>query len=169
MSMLLADWRKTSNPKAIPTIPVAKSDRRKKKRTMWGAVMGLVVMLWFSLMYVVEFLMRLCWICDRKTVISGGDGVELWQRKLATAQFRLEDMKIVKQVVANALRSMAHKPTDPERVTTVEKGLVMVQEAVYAVVTENLSQIRQEVAGLCGKLGKVQTQMGDVQAALRRM
>ncbi|EXC17312.1 O-acyltransferase WSD1 [Morus notabilis] len=79
MSMLLADCRKANDLKAIPTIPVAKSDQRKKKRTMWGAV-----------------------ICDRKTVISGGDGVELWPRKLTTARFCLEDMNIVKRVVANA-------------------------------------------------------------------
>ncbi|EXC09690.1 tRNA (cytosine(34)-C(5))-methyltransferase [Morus notabilis] len=42
-------------------------------------------------------------------------------------------------------------------------------EAVHAVVTENLLQIREEVAGLRGELGEVWTQMEDVQAALRRM
>ncbi|EXC17313.1 O-acyltransferase WSD1 [Morus notabilis] len=73
------DCRKASDPKAIPTIHVAKSDQRKKKRTMWGAIVGLVA-----------------------TVISGGDGVELWPRKLTTARFCLEDMNIVKRVVANA-------------------------------------------------------------------
>ena len=61
---------------------------------------------------------------------------------------------------------MAPKPADPERVTTVEKGLAVVQEAVHSVVTENLLQIREEVAGLRGELGEVRTQMEDVQAAL---
>jgi len=57
---------------------------------------------------------------------------------------------------------MAPKPADPERVTTVEKGLVVVQEATS----------RRSVKtwlGLRGELGKVRTQLEDVQAALWRM
>lgn len=38
---------------------------------------------------------------DRKTAISGGDGVELWPRKLATAKFLIEDMKNVKRAVSS--------------------------------------------------------------------
>ncbi|KAL3722941.1 hypothetical protein ACJRO7_035177 [Eucalyptus globulus] len=34
--------------------------------------------------------------------MSGGAGVELWPRKLATARFLLEDMKVVKSAIANA-------------------------------------------------------------------
>ena len=104
MSILLSDCRKASDPNAVPTVGgTARSDLSKKKRTMWGAVVGLVGVLWFSLVFVVEFLMRLCWVCDQNTVISGGIGVEHWPRKLATARFRLEDMKIVKRAVASAV------------------------------------------------------------------
>ena len=59
-------------------------------------------------------------------------------------------------------RSMAPKPADPERVTTVEKRLAVVQEATS----------RRSVKtwlGLRGELGKVRTQLEDVQAALWRM
>lgn len=104
MSILLSDCRKASDPNAVPTVgSAARSDLSKKKRTMWGAVLWLVGVLWFSLVFVVEFLMRLCWVCDQNTVISGGIGVEHWPRKLATARFRLEDMKIVKRAVAGAV------------------------------------------------------------------
>ncbi|KAJ6287879.1 hypothetical protein OIU77_001157 [Salix suchowensis] len=59
-------------------------------------------MVWFSLAFCLEFVLRILWVCDKKTVISGGDGVELWPRKLATAKFLIEDMKTVKRAVANA-------------------------------------------------------------------
>lgn len=36
---------------------------------------------------------------DEVTSISGGDGVELWPRKAATASFSLEDMKVVKNAI----------------------------------------------------------------------
>ncbi|KAK9163400.1 hypothetical protein Syun_004302 [Stephania yunnanensis] len=39
---------------------------------------------------------------DVKTCISGGDGVELLPRKLATAKFKLDDLKFVKNAVSNA-------------------------------------------------------------------
>ncbi|KAE9447151.1 hypothetical protein C3L33_20924, partial [Rhododendron williamsianum] len=42
------------------------------------------------------------WVKDKRTAISGGAGVELWPRKLATAKFRLDDMKAVKKVVVDA-------------------------------------------------------------------
>ncbi len=48
-------------------------------------------------------MLRVLWIRDRETVISGGAGVELWPRKLATARFLIEDMKIVKKAVPNAV------------------------------------------------------------------
>ncbi|KAK7848507.1 o-acyltransferase wsd1, partial [Quercus suber] len=65
---------------------------------LWGFVkMGLL-----SLVFVVEFVLRALWVRDRETVISGGEGVELWPRKLATARFSIQDMKVVKKAVPNA-------------------------------------------------------------------
>ena len=57
---------------------------------------------------------------------------------------------------------MAPKPADPERVTTVEKGLAVVQEAT------SRRSVKTWV-GLRGELGKVRTQLEDVQATLWRM
>ena len=42
-------------------------------------------------------------MADRKTVLSGGDGIELWPRKLVTARFSLDDMKIVKKALRDAV------------------------------------------------------------------
>ncbi|XP_058778560.1 wax ester synthase/diacylglycerol acyltransferase 11-like [Vicia villosa] len=95
MSMLLASCRKRDDPDAFPTlsIPTVKS-----RRSLWN----LVTALYFSFIYVIQFIFRCLWIRDRKTAISGGDGVELWPRKIATARFSLEDMKTVKSAVPNA-------------------------------------------------------------------
>ncbi|KAF2290075.1 hypothetical protein GH714_001769 [Hevea brasiliensis] len=64
--------------------------------------MGVLKMVLFSLVFCLEFILRCLWVRDRKTVISGGDGMELWPRKVATARFLIEDMKVVKKAVANA-------------------------------------------------------------------
>ncbi|XP_028945343.1 wax ester synthase/diacylglycerol acyltransferase 4-like isoform X5 [Malus domestica] len=79
--------------------------RRKRvngEKGWWGLLIGYVGTLWFSLVFLVEHAMRSLWLCDQKTAISGGEGVELWPRKLATARFRLQDMKLVKKAVPNA-------------------------------------------------------------------
>ncbi|XP_028945341.1 wax ester synthase/diacylglycerol acyltransferase 5-like isoform X3 [Malus domestica] len=80
--------------------------RRKRvngEKGWWGLLIGYVGTLWFSLVFLVEHAMRSLWLCDQKTAISGGEGVELWPRKLATARFRLQDMKLVKKAVPNAV------------------------------------------------------------------
>ncbi|MFX9847887.1 hypothetical protein ABTP16_18730, partial [Acinetobacter baumannii] len=78
---------------------VGKSSEEPRRR--WGVSTILKVIL-YTIVYVLEFALRGLWKRDRRTVLSGGDGVELWPRRLATARFRLEDMKIVKGAVADA-------------------------------------------------------------------
>lgn len=105
MSMLLAGCRKADDAEALPTVGVAENRRESDgTRRNWRGVLGrFLKMILFSLVYVVEFVLRALWVCDRKTAISGGAGVELWPRKLATARFWLEDMKTVKKAVAGAV------------------------------------------------------------------
>ncbi|TQD81819.1 hypothetical protein C1H46_032630 [Malus baccata] len=93
----------------IPTLASAGGKRSKRlvgftggKRS-WVWLLEFVEMLWFNMVFVVEFLMRCLWLSDQKTEISGGNGVELWPRKLATARFCLHDMKLVKKTVPNAV------------------------------------------------------------------
>ncbi|KAG2704539.1 hypothetical protein I3843_05G007900 [Carya illinoinensis] len=112
MSMLLACCRREDDPDAVPKIGSVGNRRNGmagKRRGWWEWVYyywrvlwSFLEMAWFSLIFVVEFILRSLWVCDRKTVIAGGAGVELWPRKLATARFRLEDMKLVKKAVPNA-------------------------------------------------------------------
>jgi hypothetical protein len=56
---------------------------------LWGFLM----MACFTLVFVVEFVLRSLWLRDRETAISGGAGVELWPRMLATTSFWFKDMK----------------------------------------------------------------------------
>ncbi|KAF7810987.1 O-acyltransferase WSD1-like [Senna tora] len=103
MAMLLASCRKVEDPEATPTLF---SLNRKKSRggnwKDWRKLWGLVVTVWFCVVFAIEFAVRCLWVRDRRTAISGGAGVEQWPRKIATARFRLEDMKAVKMAVAGA-------------------------------------------------------------------
>lgn len=103
MSMFLASCRRADDEEKMPTLASGKSKRGNQRKGFWVLLSGFVAMVWFSLLFVLQFLMRCLWVCDRKTEISGGDGVELWPRKLATAKFRLQDMKLVKKAVPNAV------------------------------------------------------------------
>ncbi|KAG8650824.1 wax ester synthase/diacylglycerol acyltransferase 11 [Manihot esculenta] len=102
MSMLLASCRKAEDPMAVPTLMTGGRRDWREGKDWRGILMGVLKMVLFSLVFCVDFVLRCLWVRDRKTVISGGDGVELWPRKVATAKFLIEDMKMVKKVVANA-------------------------------------------------------------------
>ncbi|KAK2371712.1 hypothetical protein P8452_45187 [Trifolium repens] len=95
MSMLLAGCRKLQDPQSLPSISIPNT---KPPPTFWN----ILVTLFFSFIFVIQFVLRCLWIRDRKTAISGGSGVDLWPRKIATATFSLEHMKIVKASVPNA-------------------------------------------------------------------
>ncbi|EXC17311.1 O-acyltransferase WSD1 [Morus notabilis] len=98
MSLLLSVFRKASDLNAPPTIAPLRKKRSMAATTIWEGIVRKVVVLWYGLMLG----MRVLWVSDRKTAISGGDGVELWPRKIATARFCLEDMRIVKRAVGDA-------------------------------------------------------------------
>ncbi|KAB2612012.1 O-acyltransferase WSD1-like [Pyrus ussuriensis x Pyrus communis] len=103
MSLFLESFRtRGSNGNEEKILGRGRRKRVNGEKGWWGLLIRLVEMLWFSLVFLVENAMRSLWLCDQKTAISGGDGVELWPRKLATARFRLEDMKLVKKAVPNA-------------------------------------------------------------------
>ncbi|GER44836.1 O-acyltransferase WSD1 [Striga asiatica] len=99
MSMLLSCCRRAEDPERIPTIAgIGGSAARVRSWRAWAVVKAV----WFTLIYCLEFGLRALWLRDRTTVFSGGDGVELWPRRLASARFRLDDMKAVKQAVGGA-------------------------------------------------------------------
>ncbi|KAL6531788.1 hypothetical protein OROMI_028151 [Orobanche minor] len=100
MSMLLSCCRRADDPDRTPTIGGVGSASAAPRRS-WS-LWTLVTAVWLTLVYVLEFVLRTLWLGDKTTNLSGGYGVELWPRRLATARFRLDDMKIVKRVVAGA-------------------------------------------------------------------
>ncbi|KAG8650836.1 hypothetical protein MANES_07G077200v8 [Manihot esculenta] len=106
MSMLVGSCRKVEDPEAIPSLDTVNGKNWRGSGRKWkdcrGILMGLLKMVLLNLVFCLELVLRSLWVGDRKTVISGGDGVELWPRKVATAHFLMEDMKVVKKAIANA-------------------------------------------------------------------
>ncbi|KAI7729413.1 hypothetical protein M8C21_010251 [Ambrosia artemisiifolia] len=104
VSLMLTLCRKLDDPEQTPTIGPLSSSTKKvsKKPGTWENIVKVLKMVWFSLVYVCEFMMRGAWVKDGKTVVSGGEGVEMWPRKLVTAKFSFQDMKTVKSAVVNA-------------------------------------------------------------------
>ncbi|KAK7308206.1 hypothetical protein VNO77_41806 [Canavalia gladiata] len=98
MSMLLASCRKLNDPHALPTITVSSSKINTRSINFWN----LFLTLWFCFIFSLQFILRGLWVRDLKSAITGGAGVELWPRKIATASFSLEHMKTVKRAVPNA-------------------------------------------------------------------
>ncbi|OMO74101.1 hypothetical protein CCACVL1_16981 [Corchorus capsularis] len=107
MSMLMAGCRRADDPDALPRLTPEKktveSKGSKGRNCFWllGALWGFLKMICFTLIFATEFIFRTLFLCDRRTVLTGGDGVELWPRKLATAKFLLDDMKLVKKAIPN--------------------------------------------------------------------
>ncbi|MCL7038583.1 hypothetical protein MKW94_020300 [Papaver nudicaule] len=103
MSLILAMCRKVDQPDQLPTIPKSAKHKNRSSRLSRENLWELVMRIWLSFVYAVELFLRcLCSKRDAKTKISGGPGVEFWPRKLATARFKFDDMKSVKNAVLNA-------------------------------------------------------------------
>ncbi|CAN1307452.1 Wax ester synthase/diacylglycerol acyltransferase 11 [Linum perenne] len=106
MSMLLENCRKADDPEAVPTMVVAPPPPRSGSGGMWRRIAAraadLVKMVVYSVVFCLAFVIKGLWVGDRETVVSGGAGVEMWPRKLATAKFLIGDMKTVKMAVAKA-------------------------------------------------------------------
>ncbi|KAI3789298.1 hypothetical protein L2E82_02091 [Cichorium intybus] len=101
LSLMLTMCRKVSDGDKMPTIEPPSSSRNDGRKSAGEKFWKLLKVIWFTLIYMFEFLMRSLWVGDKKTVVSGGAGVELWPRKLATAKFSLDDMKTIKNAVDN--------------------------------------------------------------------
>ncbi|KAD6795294.1 hypothetical protein E3N88_06190 [Mikania micrantha] len=108
LSLLLTLCRKVSNNDEMPTLDPPSVSLTNAGESLGIRLWKLLKMAWFTLVYMLAFCMRSLWLRDKKTVVSGGAGVELWPRKLATARFSLDDMKTVKGAVANAVRFNFH-------------------------------------------------------------
>ncbi|KAI3932615.1 hypothetical protein MKW98_012586 [Papaver atlanticum] len=104
MSLILAMCRKVDQPDQLPSIPgnntrISSSSSRVNMREI---ILRLVMKIWLTIVYGTGFLLRSLCLKDAKSKISGGHGVQLWPRKLATARFKFDDMKSVKNAVLHA-------------------------------------------------------------------
>ncbi|XP_024979082.1 O-acyltransferase WSD1-like [Cynara cardunculus var. scolymus] len=97
LSFLLAMCRQAADPTKMSVVAPPRGDRGKE--TIGGMVGRWLKVVWFTMVFVVDFIARVVWVCDETTVVSGGAGVELWPRKLVTARFLIDDMKMVKKSI----------------------------------------------------------------------
>ncbi|XP_026395755.1 O-acyltransferase WSD1-like [Papaver somniferum] len=102
ISLVLAMCRKVDQPDQLPSIPKNNKKSSNSRINMCKMTRRLVMQIWLTIVYVMSFLLRVLYLKDAKCKIRGGNGVELWPRKLATAKFKLDDMKSVKNAVLNA-------------------------------------------------------------------
>ncbi|TYI99832.1 hypothetical protein E1A91_A13G044700v1 [Gossypium mustelinum] len=86
-------------PRWFPIRRVIKGEKGRDWFWLVGVLWWFLKIVVFTLLFSVEFVLRSLLVSDEKTAITGGDGVELWPRKLATAKFLLDDMKLVKRDV----------------------------------------------------------------------
>ncbi|CAO2814835.1 unnamed protein product [Amaranthus hypochondriacus] len=100
MSMLYACFGKDKEMKKC-----VENDQNMYKKREWKekGIWGLIKSLWFSFVFGFSFFGRILWVKDKVSVVSGGDGVELWPRKVATAKFLLEDFKSIKKLIPNVV------------------------------------------------------------------
>ncbi|KAJ8434030.1 hypothetical protein Cgig2_001223 [Carnegiea gigantea] len=87
-----------------------KKGHEETRKWKEGGVWGVVKSVWLTLVYAIKLLGRLLWVKDETSVISGGDGVELWPRKLETVKFDLQDFKFIKKAIPNADLSELMRP-----------------------------------------------------------
>ncbi|XP_071691735.1 wax ester synthase/diacylglycerol acyltransferase 11-like [Rutidosis leptorrhynchoides] len=102
LSLMLTMCRKVDDGDKVPEIESVRGSRSNGGGE--GVVLRLwmvLKMLWFTMVYMFEFGLRILWVRDKETAVRGGAGVEMWPRKLATAKFSLDDMKTVKSAVVN--------------------------------------------------------------------
>ncbi|CAN4112183.1 unnamed protein product [Withania somnifera] len=103
MSMVMSCCRRADDPNQRPSAygMGTSSSNTTNNRNIWSLLKKLLKVIWYTLVFVIEFGLRCLWLKDKRTAISGGAGVELWPRKVATAKFKIDDMKTVKKAIAN--------------------------------------------------------------------
>ncbi|CAH1426021.1 unnamed protein product [Lactuca virosa] len=101
LSFFMAMCRKADDPETMPNMNYVVDPRNKHsgEEAIGWILWRLLKVIWLTLVFVFDFIARVLWVRDETTVISGGAGVELWPRKLVTAKFLIDDMKLVKKSI----------------------------------------------------------------------
>ncbi|KAJ9548429.1 hypothetical protein OSB04_020972 [Centaurea solstitialis] len=93
MNLLLACTRKTSDPKALPTLP---GNTKKSSATEISSLWSRLGVLWNSFVALVMFLLTALFLEDTKTPIKGSKGVEHRPRRFVIKSVSFDDIKLVK-------------------------------------------------------------------------
>ncbi|GMH00417.1 hypothetical protein Nepgr_002256 [Nepenthes gracilis] len=119
MSLLLACTRQISIPAALPTIPGADNNYKKKKKN--GNYVGIwrfLAEVWWVLQLVLNtavdvlmFLATFLFLKDTVTSLKGPPGVEFTPRRIVYKTVSLDDIKLIKNAMNAALADMMEKDT----------------------------------------------------------
>ncbi|KAB1205029.1 O-acyltransferase WSD1 [Morella rubra] len=102
VSLLLACTRKTSDPEALPTIPVKKRAGSTHSGRFWWfllAIWYLIRLICNTLVDLLLFVATILFLKDSKTPIKGAAGVELNTKKFVHRTVSLDDIKLVKSAM----------------------------------------------------------------------
>ncbi|CAO2835476.1 unnamed protein product [Amaranthus hypochondriacus] len=116
MSLLLALTRQTSNPEALPTIPVQKihenDDNDTRKINFMGFIWRWILAFWWmlqlswnTLMDVFMFLATALFLKDDNTLLKGGGPNS--PRRVVYKIVSLDDMKLVKNAISGTINDVA--------------------------------------------------------------
>uniref|UniRef100_A0A0D6R6X2 Uncharacterized protein n=1 Tax=Araucaria cunninghamii TaxID=56994 RepID=A0A0D6R6X2_ARACU len=112
MSLLLACTRKAGDPDSLPTIPrqsrPTRIGRSNDRKFPWflGALLGFLLVIWYTLVDVLYFVATLLWIKDSDTPIKGFPGVESSPKQIVYKTFSLEDVKFVKKAINGTINDV---------------------------------------------------------------
>lgn len=104
ISLLLACTRKTSDPSALPTVPVKKKKEKSRSNPLWlsRCFIGLwwiCRLFWHTVVDVFMFIATAMFLKDTETPLKGPPGVEFTPRRIVHRTVSLDDIKLVKNAM----------------------------------------------------------------------
>ncbi|KAG6730304.1 hypothetical protein I3842_01G073400 [Carya illinoinensis] len=112
ISLLLACTRKTSDPSALPTVPVKKKKEKSSSNPLWlsRCFIGLwwiCRLFWHTVVDVFMFIATAMFLKDTETPLKGPPGVEFTPRRIVHRTVSLDDIKLVKNAMHMTVNDVA--------------------------------------------------------------